>query len=182
MNKLPARCQYRQRVSEMCRRYQAGEEINALALAYGVHSNSVRSALARRGIALRPRNDLLTREQAIADMQRIATLLKGGHLTGLTYKVEGGKHAVSVIAKLFGSWNNAMRAAGLEPRHVQGEGIYNKNHPDIKMVRRPKVELLCNRCDKPFMSRDKTKNRRCWACERWVNERADCAPGFEECA
>jgi hypothetical protein len=176
LSKLPARCQYRQRVSEMCRRYQAGEEINALALAYGVHSNSVRSALARRGIALRPRQ-YVTRDELLADLKR-AGRENGGTLNKDAYS-DLGRHAASTVCHEFGSWNAALRAAGFTPTHVQGEGQYAR----IVLVKREKTPRMCLRCDETFMSdQPRTKHRICDRCTRRNTEHGDIAEGWEECA
>jgi hypothetical protein len=56
------------------------------------------------------------REQIVAEMRRVSSLLGTKHLTKKGF-VSNSKISSSTVLNIFGSWNRAVEAAGLKPRN-----------------------------------------------------------------
>lgn len=68
----------------------------------------------------------VTDEELIADLRDVAKRLNVETVPQLTYR-ENGKYADTTLSKRFGSWNKALKLAGLEITHenrVSDEGLY----------------------------------------------------------
>ena len=65
-----------------------------------------------------PKNAPKTSEQLIADLQLVAKKLKTEKLSQSLYATNGGKYNPSTFYIHFGTWNNALLKAGIQPANI----------------------------------------------------------------
>lgn len=88
----------------------------------------------------------ITNGELIADLQRVASELNKTSVTELENK-ERGKYSTTTHIRRFGSWNNALKKAGLEivtPRNIPEEELFqNLEEVWVKLGRQPRyMEVL----------------------------------------
>jgi len=85
-------------------------------------------------------------EDLIADLRRVAA--NKGSLMSSRYYNENGSYTSGTISSRFGSWNAALKAAGIEPlmiRDVSDEILYeNLEEVWVRLGRQPKFRDMAN--------------------------------------
>lgn len=106
-------------------------------------------ALEKAGLTIHRKNTAISKTDIISDLQFTAHKLNKHTLTVNEY-IDNGRHSSSAAQSKFGSWNNALKAAGLSPTkisHITNEKLFhNIEEVWIKLGRQPKYAEM----QKPF--------------------------------
>ena len=112
------------------------------------HSSTLRrrfgswiKTLEQAGLGSQRENNAINKIDAISDLKSVARQLSRNSFSGQEYE-EYGKYSESAVARKFGSWNNALEAAGLhltKISYIKNEELFhNLEQVWIKLGRQPK--------------------------------------------
>jgi hypothetical protein len=113
-----------------------------------------------------------TRDEVLADVRRVLAYTEchrfpAGDWRQSTYLTPGmGHYALSTINALFGDWNGVL--AIVYPRGIKERSHAVKVSDPGKPDKPVPAKITCLRCDRPFMSWDRRKNRLCARCHESI--------------
>jgi 5-methylcytosine-specific restriction endonuclease McrA len=123
---------------------------------------------------------LVSDDDILADMQRVASEFGAGLLSARLYQSQG-KYSHTTAIKRFGSWNTALKAAGLRVLnevYVSDEELFTKiEHMWIRLGRQPRkrelVRPLSRYSERPYARRFGSWRRALEAFVQWAETATD---------